>query len=191
METAVTPRQLPGLALLGLLAALLAHAASYGGEHEAGGVYHTVLLLTAIAGAGGFGVATAILVAFGSRRHGDGSLLAAALRPALPSPVPLTVAASAWFAVMETMEPHHVVMSPLAIAMALILAALVVCAGARRFINALAKIVFCIIAAAHRRRAAFAPYIFAPRPSARAVAFAYRRFARPPPALVIALRPHH
>jgi hypothetical protein len=189
METAVTPRQLPGIALLGLLAALLAHTVSYGAQHEAGGVYHTVLLLTAIAGAGGFAMVTALLVAFGSR-HGDGSVLAASLRPALPSTVQLTVAASAWFALIETAEPHHVVTSPLAIAAALILASLVICCSARRTISALASIVFCIIAAAHRKRAAAARYVFAPRPSARAVAFAYRRFARPPPAFVL-LRSHH
>jgi hypothetical protein len=181
METVVNLRQLPGLASLGLLAALMAHAVSYGGQHEAGGVYHTALLLTAMAGAGSFAMAVALLAAFGLRRQADGSCLAAALRPMLPGVLPLIVAASGWFALIETVEPHHAAVSVLMVAAALVLAAVCVLAASQRLIDALARIVFDFIAAAHRKRAAFAQYFFAPRPSARAVAFAYRRFARPPP----------
>jgi hypothetical protein len=181
MVTIVMLRQLPGLASLGLLSALLAHTASYGSGHEAGGFYHAALLLTALAATGSFALATALLAALGAHRQGDGSILAAALRPALPGAGGLIVAASAWFTLIEKLEPHHAMVSPLLIAAALIVAAATVAAVARRAVQALASIAFSVIAGAHRERAAYVPYVFAPAPSARAVAFAYRRFARPPP----------
>jgi hypothetical protein len=181
METAVILRQLPGLVSLGLLTALLAHTASYGSEHEAGGVYHTALILTAIAGTGCFAVVAAVFGVLGAGRHGDGSILAAALRPALPGTLGLTVAGAVWFSLIESLEPRHEMISTFIVAAALFVSAALISAIARRIVDAFARIVFCIIAAAHRPRAAFVQYFFAPAPSARAVAFAYRRFARPPP----------
>jgi hypothetical protein len=177
----VTLRQLPGLACLGLLAALLAHEASYGGSHEAGGPYHATLMLTALAGAGGFALLAAALAVGGSRRLADGSVLAAALRPILPATPALLGASTVWFAFIELIEPQHAGIPAAVIAVALILATAVVSALARGIVGQIARIVFAFVTGSHSKRARFVQYWFAPPPSARAVAFAYRRFARPPP----------
>lgn len=176
----MTLRQLPGLASLGLLSALLAHEAAYGGSHAAGGAYHAALLLTVIAGSGVFGL-LAVLAAVAGRRTADGSLLAAVLRPAAPRPLALLVASGAWFASIEAVEPKHTELSIAIVAAALLAASLLVWALAQRIIDVIAGAVIAILRERHRPRLPFVHYIGAPAPSARAVAFAYRRFARPPP----------
>ena len=174
-------RQLPGLASLGLLAALLAHEASYGGSHEAGGLYHATLVLTALAGAGGFALLAAALAIGGSRTTADGSVVAAMLRPILPATPALLAASTTWFALIELIEPQHAGLPAAVVAVALILATAVVSALARGIVAQIARVVFAFVTASHRKRAGFVQRFFAPPPSARAVAFAYRRFARPPP----------
>jgi hypothetical protein len=176
----MTLRQLPGLASLGLLSALLAHTAAYGGGHETGGIYHTALLLALIAGAGAFAVLAAS-AALAGQRAGDGSIFATLLRRALPGRVALLAASAGWFALIEAVEPAHTEVSVLAVLASLLIAAMLVAALARRLVDAIAAVVIDIARSAHRPRAPFVPFAFAPVPSARAVAFAYRRFARPPP----------
>ena len=107
MVTTVKPRQLPGLAILGLLASLIAHAASYGGNHELGGAYHATLELLALVGAGAFAASIGAFAWLGARRYAEGSILAAALRPLVPSPGALAVSAGLWFGLIESLEPEH------------------------------------------------------------------------------------
>lgn len=181
MVTTVIPRQLPGIALLGLLSALLAHTAAYGGEHAAGGPYHTLLLLVAIAGAGLFAVVGGSVALVGARRHADGSILAAALRTAIPGPGALLGSATLWFVTIEALEPHHAAAPVVLVVAALILASLAVGSAARGFVRGIAEIAFAVTAAPFHKRPVFRRHRFSPPPSARTVAFAYRRFARPPP----------
>jgi hypothetical protein len=181
MVTIVKLRQLPGLATLGLLAALLAHEGIFGNQHVAGGIYHAALILTALAGSGSLVVLATALAAAGAGRMVNGSVLAAALRPILPSGPAVLASAACWFAAIERLEPRHAESPALFVLTALILASAVVMAIARGTVEQIAEIVLHCTRATHRKRSRFVHFSFAPPPSARAVAFAYRRFARPPP----------
>ena len=173
-------------ASLGLLAALLAHTASYGSDHLAGGSHHVALDLLALGGAGGFVVLLAALAWLGAGRQADGSILAAALRPLVPGFGSLLVSASCWFAMIERIEPEHAMRAPIAlIALCLVVAAAIIALVAAWFVRAVAAIAI-----------AFAHLTFARRPvtyrrrfehvsSARRTAFVYRRFARPPPGVML------
>jgi len=168
--------------LLGLLAALLAHTVSYGNNHVAGGSYHGVLELLALAGAGGFGAGVALLAWLGAARHADGSILAARLRPVLPDLPALAASATLWFAIIEGLEPEHPWHAPiLLVAMALAATSIVLLLAARAVVGAIAAIVFAIARAPFVRRPACFRRRFAHRSSARRAAFVHRRFARPPP----------
>jgi hypothetical protein len=174
-------RELPGAAGLGLLASLMAHAATYGHEHAMGGAYHALLQASAFAAAVGFALA-ALGVVFAARGHyADGSVVAARLAALLPSFPVIAVAASMWFAAGEAVEGAHAGAPVLLIALALFATtALVQCAAGLilRFINAIA------VAVADDRfadrkprwifRATFA-VVRTPEPARS------RRFARPPP----------
>jgi hypothetical protein len=181
MVTTVIPRQLPGIASLGLLAALLAHTACYGGDHAVGGPYHTALLLAAIGGVGLVALAAGTLALMGARRHADGSILASELRSGIPGPVALMASGAAWFAAIETLEPHHASAPLAAVAVAIAIAAVAIAWAARALIDAVAQVAFAIGSSPFHKRTAFRRHQFSPPSSARAVAFAYRRFARPPP----------
>ncbi len=186
MVTNVRPRQLPGLAILGLLASLIAHTASYGGNHELGGAYHSTLELLALVGAGAFAASLVAFAWLGARRHADGSILAAALRPLIPSGAPLAVSASLWFGLIESLEPEHLWhASLLAVALCLIAASLLVAFLASAVVRAVAAIVLAIAREPFVRRPVCYRRRFAHRSSARRAVFVYRRFARPPPGLML------
>ncbi len=177
---------MPGAALLGLLVALLAHSASYGNDHVAGGAYHTMLELLALLGVGAFVLLAAALAWSGAQRHADGSVLAAGLRPLVPHPWLMAATGALWFATIEGLEPGHVWHAPLLlIAICLALAAALIAFLARALVDALAQIAFAIAARPFARRPLHKRRRFSPRSSARRVAFAYRRCVRPPPALML------
>jgi hypothetical protein len=176
----MTLRQLPGTVLLGLLAALLAHTADYGGSHEAGGLYHTAFVLVALAGAGSFALLATVLGALAGRQ-GDGSLLAARLRPMIPRTPALLLGATGWFATMEALEPRHTAAALAVVAISLLLASVVLRIFTRWLVRAIAQVAFIVFAAPHHARVFFAERCFALRPSVRTASFVYRRFARPPP----------
>jgi hypothetical protein len=184
MVTIVRPRQLLPVASLGLLAALLAHTASYGGDHVVGGSHHMALELLALAGAGGFVAVCAALAWLGAGRQTDGSVLAAALRPLVPSFTSLLLGATAWFATIESMEPEHLVRAPIVvIALSLIAAAALISLAAKWFVHAIAAIAIAIAATTFARRLVTYSRRFERCSSARRTDFVYRRFARPPPTL--------
>jgi hypothetical protein len=186
MVTVVRLRQLLPAASLGLLAALLAHTASYGNAHVVGGAHHMVLELLALAGGGGFAVVVASLAWLGAGRQADGSVLAAALRPLVPSLAGLLVSATLWFAAIEGLEPEHATRAPiLLIALCLALAAIVLVAAARTFVRAIAAIAIAIVHLAFERRPVTYSRRFEQRSSARRTDVVYRRFARPPPGVML------
>ena len=182
MVTNVRARQLPGLAILGLLASLLAHTASYGGNHELGGAFHTTLELLALVGAGAFAASIGALAWVGARRQAQGSILAAALRPLVPSAGSLMVSAGLWFVLIESLEPEHLWhASLLVVTLCLVAASLLVAFTARTLLRAVAAIVLAIARLPFVRRPVCYRRRFTHRSSARRAVFVYRRFARPPP----------
>ncbi|HEX8806183.1 MAG TPA: hypothetical protein VF741_04500 [Candidatus Aquilonibacter sp.] len=179
-------RQLLPVASLGLLAALLAHTASYGGSHVVGGSHHAALELLALAGVGGFIAVCAALAWLGAGRQSEGSVLAAAMRPLVPSFGSLLIGATSWFVAIESMEPAHLVHVPLlVIALALIAAAAMISFAATWFVRAIAAIAIAIASTTFARRLTTYSRRFEQRSSARRTDFVYRRFARPPPALTL------
>ena len=188
MVTIVRLRQFPAIAILGLLASLVAHTASYGNNHEAGGTYHSALILLALGGAGALAVGVAALAWFGVRRHADGSILACALRPLVPPVAALAVSASLWFAAIESLEPDHAWhASFILVAFFLIAASLLINMASRALVRAIAEIVVAIARAPFARRPVCYRRRFTHRSSARRTDFVYRRFARPPPGLMLPL----
>jgi hypothetical protein len=186
MVTIVRPRQLLPAASLGLLAALLAHTASYGGDHVAGGTHHVALDLLALGGAGGFAVAVAALAWLGSARFANGSVLAAGLRPLVPSIGSLLISSTIWFATIERLEPEHATQAPIAvIAFCLGLAAMVIALAAKWFVRAIAAVVIAIANLTFARRLVTYSRRFERISSARPIDFVYRRFARPPPSVML------
>jgi hypothetical protein len=186
MVTIVRLRQFPAVALLGLLASLAAHAASYGGSHEAGGAYHTALQLLAVAGVGAFVVSLAALAWLGVRRRADGSVLAASLRPLVPPVAALAISASAWFAVIESLEPSHAWhASFVLVALFLVAASVLINLAGRALVRAIAAFAVAIARAPFARRPVCYRRRFASCSSARRTLVVYRRFARPPPSLML------
>lgn len=184
MVTNVRLRRLPLVASLGLLVALLAHAAAYGSDHVAGGHYHTALTLLALAGLGGFAALSAGFAWLGARQA-DGSVLARALEPLLPGFAGTAASGVTWFALIERIEPEHHYHAPLVlITAALAVAAWIIAAGCRAFAKAVASIAIAFVARAFAPRTISTRRIFTRPSSARRTAFVYRRFVRPPPAVM-------
>jgi hypothetical protein len=182
MVTNVRLRQLLPAASLGLLAALLAHTACYGNAHVAGGAHHVALELLALAGGGGFVALITALAWLGAGRHADGSVLAAALRPLVPSPPSLLVSATFWFAAIERIEPEHVTRAPiLVIALCLTIAAAIIALATTWFVRVIAAVAIAIATLTFARRLVSYRRRFEHVSSARRTDFVYRRFARPPP----------
>ncbi len=174
------------VASLGLLVALLAHTASYGNDHVAGGAYHEMLEFLAAAGAGGFATLLAGLAWLGAGRHANGSILAAGLRPFVPSLPGLLVSGSCWFAIIESIEPGHEFHAPiLVVGTCLIAAAWLINATARWFVQTMAAIAFAFVGPQFARTPARYCRLFPRRSSARRTDFIYRRFARPPPGVML------
>jgi hypothetical protein len=186
MVTIVRLRQLLPAASLGLLAALLAHAASYGNDHIAGGSYHVALDLLALGGVGGFAVVVASLAWLGAPRLANGSILAAGLRPLVPSVGNLLISSTFWFSAIEGLEPEHATRAPIVvIAFCLALAATVISLAATWFVQAIAAAVIAIANLTYARRLVTCSRRFERVSSARRIDFVYRRFARPPPGVTL------
>ncbi|HUA07927.1 MAG TPA: hypothetical protein VMA98_01550 [Candidatus Acidoferrales bacterium] len=181
----MTLRQLPGVALLGLLAALLAHTAGYGDSHEAGGPYHQAIVLLALCGAGGFVAALGALTWSGARRCADGSILAAAMRPLIPSMPAIVASAALWFTAIEHMEPAHADAPSLLIALCIVAAGAFISIVARRLLHAVAAIVLAIAVRPFARRAPQYRRRFEQLSSVRRIEFVYRRSGRAPPIVTL------
>jgi hypothetical protein len=153
--------------LLGLPAAVLAHAAIFGGAHALGGPNRQlIVVLCAICA----GLAGAAAIAFAVRKR--------TMSPPLSG---LIFSTAAWFAAIELREqPHSIPVLP-AVAL-LCLAALAVSIAWRGFANAAAEIAHEFFHQLHvaPRETASQWYGFSV-PLVAAHAPAYRLFSRPPP----------
>lgn len=178
----MTLRKVPGALALGLLASLVAHTAVYGREHAAGGSYHGLLLEIAVSGVVALIAAALLLGLSGARTAVNGSVLAARLSVRLPGFASLVSSTVLSYAAIEALEPHHADASLFVAGTCLVAAAWLVATLSRWF---------CALVAATMLRiasAAFSTHTFTwfvslrTTPNRRRVPFAYRRFARPPPA---------
>ncbi len=130
----------------------------------------------------GFFTACTVLIATGVGRA-DGSIVSARLTQRLPAPTLLFATTALWFSICELLEPHHAVASPLAIVVALALAALLMRLFATALLAALTRIVIAIVRQSFSSRTPrWAPQP-RQRPLARRLLCSRRRFARPPPAV--------
>jgi hypothetical protein len=177
----VALRKVPGCLALGLSASLAAHAALYGGEHAIGGAYHALLVQIALAAALGFVGLVGALAWTQSGNSTDGSVLAARLRDRLPGLGSIIAAATACYAGVETVEPHHAGVSGIALLAALAVASYAALRLAHAITDAFARAVIAI------SRTSFSPRAPAwnRRPRGRLIPrrsfLTRRRFARPPP----------
>ncbi len=169
-----------GALLLGLPVALLAHMATYGGEHVVGGAEHgfvvaTALLVASLAAV--IGVAATVL---SSRHAQSGSVSAARIGAYLPAWLPLALTAFAWFWGVERLESSHVVFS-LPIILGLALVAWLTVRGARAVLRGLAGFAVAWYAPGRSGRGFTALRLPTVAPVATPLAPLRRRFARPPP----------
>ena len=177
----VALRKVPGCLALSLSASLAAHAALYGGEHAIGGAYHALLVQIALAAALGFIALVGALAWAQSGNSTDGSVLAARLRERLPGIGSVIAAASAWYAGVEAVEPHHAAVPGIALLAALALASYATLCLAHAITDAFARAVIAI------SRTSFSPRAPAwnRRSSGHLIPrrsfLTRRRFARPPP----------
>jgi hypothetical protein len=182
-------RELPGTLILGLLASLLAHAASFGGDHAVGGPFHEALSSLALAGGLGFALLLGLAAWSKTARLAQGSVLAARLGPLVPSAASVTAFATPAFFAIEALEGRHAPVIIGVVLVALAISSFVVAKLAQLFVRAIAHLVVAI--ASH----AFAPRLpyFIRRASARpricSTRFTYRRFARPPPRMMLPASP--
>ena len=151
--------------LLGLPAALLAHAVVFGGEHTVGGPAHAIVL--------DLGAVSAFLAALCL------AICAVRRRRAVPHFVSLLAGSAVWFAAIELCERPHGI--PLfAVALALLLGSWLV----RTVLLAFAQTILAVAAIVSAIRLApqpvYARVISAP-PRMRAAAHRLRLFSRPPP----------
>ncbi|MGH7738356.1 MAG: hypothetical protein ACREMP_10905 [Candidatus Tyrphobacter sp.] len=179
-------RGLPGAAALGLLAALLVHAAAYGTTHVMGADFHGAFL--ALAGCAGFSLFAilAALALLGARTSASGSILAARLRAHLPNWFVLAVSTIAWFSLIEGCEPKHG-QAPTLVLLALVAGvAWLVLGCARALLALLARIAFGILwqPAAVQPRRRLKPAAEPPIAYASPARAAHR--ARPPPVIAAA-----
>lgn len=177
----MTLGKVPGALALGLLAALAAHAALYGGGHVVGGAFHALLVQSALAAFAGLAFFFGAVAWSGSRGVADGSVLAARLRERLPNLGALLASGTLWYAAVEAAEPRHGGPVPVAALIGIAAAAWLVLRVARALTGLIAGAVFAILrisfsgrAPSWRRR----PYV---RPAQRRTPCVRRRFARPPP----------
>jgi hypothetical protein len=178
-------RQLPGALALGLVASLVAHALVYGDGHVQGGAYHDAFQGAAIGTGSAFVGFLIYLAFFRFGRCVQGSVVAARMRPLLPSPLVLTAAATIWFAVGESLEPAHAQAPLLLTAGTLALTALLTFSAALAAIEAIAAVAVAVLRQAFAQRRP----LWARRPRSltfvRRAAIVRRRFARPPPGAML------
>lgn len=179
-------RELPGALILGLLASLLAHTVSFGGEHAAGGPFHDALFSLAWAGGLGFALLLGLAAWLNAGHYAQGSILASRLTPFIPRAATVVAFAAPGFFAIESLESPHAGVALGAILAALAVASLALSLLARIFVRAIADIAFAV--ASHPFAARLPIYVrrASSAPRGRSTRFVYRRFARPPPQLVIA-----
>ena len=167
-------------AALGLPVAMLAHALVFGAGHAGGGDIHQPLLEAAVAVVSAVlcGIAALLASAGGAAQ---GSIVAARLRAAMPTPGWLFFVSCGWFAAIEAHEPaHHIPIAAAVVAVAVL--SLLVYRVLLGFIAGLHHVVL-VLSGGHCDAPSPCVKVTAadalPRPAQRLSH--HRRFSRPPP----------
>ena len=150
-----------------------------------GGSYHALLLQAALGGSVALLVLFGSLASAGAAHVTEGSVLATRVACRLPSLTSLLAATSFWYLLAERIEPHHAGTPLGAAILALTAAAWIVLRLAKAIVRAMAGAVF---AALRSPWAARTPCWLRRAPSlpiARRSPLLRRRFARPPPSVVV------
>jgi hypothetical protein len=161
--------------LLGLPAALLAHAFVFGHRHAAAGAAHNAVLAGAL-------LAVSLVLALQTRAASQGSILARRLHDGMPGFFAIAVSAGAWYALIELSEPHHA-FSAITAAAALLAASLFV-RGAIRFTARSLSTIAIAFTARLRPGRGLESRVPPQRtlPLIKSFALSRRLFSRPPPA---------
>lgn len=177
----VSPRQLPGALVLGLLASLVAHAAIFGGEHAMGGAYNGLLVQLALVGALGISAALAAVAWGEAGRIADGSVLVARIGERLPALPALLGATCFWFALGERIEPEHAAASLLLTLLCLVVSAVLLGLAVRFTLRLLVGVTFTVSRPRFSGRSPAWVRRTQQQPITLRSPLLRRRFARPPP----------
>lgn len=170
-----------GALLLGLPAAVLAHATVFGGGHTTAGAYHAWLLDAVCLSVGFLGLAFTLHAAFSASSVRNGSIVAARLYRFLPSLLPVAISAVGWYELIERLESRSLGVSILTLAV-IAASAFAMHLAARAALRAISHAAVLVLGSLPRLDARPpAPRFFAAPPRvAFAVALA-RPLVRPPP----------
>jgi len=146
-----------------------------------GGSYHDLLVQGALACGVSLGLFFGAFAWIGSRGAANGSVLATRLRERLPSTVGLLASTSLWYLCAEAIEPRHDDVAPVVLLLALALVSWLTHRLACAAVGAVARAVIAIRRHAFSARTPEWTRRAQTRPVARRIAWARRRFARPPP----------
>jgi hypothetical protein len=146
-----------------------------------GGPYHAILLQLALAGALSLGFFLGSLALHGARAAADGSVLASRLTARLPGFGAIAVAATAWYAAAEFLEPHHAAAPWLGVALFLAAASWLIGLAARAMLALLAGAILAIFGSVFAPRRPSWSIRRASTPRARSRVCTRRHVARPPP----------
>jgi len=175
--------RLSGALALGLPAAVLSHMAIFGGAHEAGGKFHTLVLDGVALSVALFAIALGASAAFSAKFTLDGTIVAARLRRYMPSLLAVAASTVGWYELIEGLE--RAALLPPAIALvALACAAALVFLLANALIGTVAHAAVAILRAPSPQDLARYCVRFGAAPlTVRASHLFARRFVRPPPLL--------
>jgi len=108
--------RIAGALVLGLPAAVLAHATLFGDGHTTAGAYHAWLLDAVCLSVAFFVLAFAVRAAFSASAVQNGSIVAARLYRFLPTVAPVAISALGWYELIERLESRSLGVSLLALA---------------------------------------------------------------------------
>lgn len=175
--------RLSGALAVGLPAAVLGHMAIFGGAHEAGGQFHTLVLDGVTLCVALLAVALGASAAFSAKFTLDGTIVAARLRRCMPSLAAVAASTAAWYELMEGLERAALLPSAIAV-LALVCAAALVFVLANALIETVAHAAVAILRApAPQDLARYCVRFVAAPVTVRASHLFARRFVRPPPSL--------
>ncbi|MGZ3509522.1 MAG: hypothetical protein ACXWNJ_14080 [Vulcanimicrobiaceae bacterium] len=173
--------RLIGASLLGLPAAVLAHAATFGQEHVLAGAHHEQIVEIASMSGALLALALALASLLGARRVQSGSILSAGLARYLPAAPALTCGTLLWFSFIEHLEGRSLNVSGILAAVA---AAIMVAMLAKAFTRMLAAVTLACFAQLVRERRPRTIFIAFDLPLTATLSLAYtRRLGRAPPRL--------
>jgi len=175
--------RLAGALALGLPAAVLAHMAVFGGAHEAGGRYHSLLVDGVSLCVALLAIALGASAAASAKFTLDGSIVAARLRRFTPTFAALAVSAVGWYESIEALERAAILPSVLAV-LAIVAAAALLFLIANALIGAVSHAAVAILRTPSPQDLARYCVRFNATPViVRGPQAFARRFVRPPPSL--------